>query len=771
MRARIPGALLALFIVASSQPAFASQACGLINGLSGEVAPGQTIVLNPSQNAKFVILDDIELHAESVDGGAHADFIMLNGTPINFLLGVVEGHPASKRGVFSKGDEFIAPAGSIQVSASAQNAGKISYSVACESPPVTLNSISPSVGAAGTDVVIQGQGSLQDTTAVHFGDQLAAFTINSDRQLTVRVPAGKGTVPVVVTTSGGGDSRPLQFTYGNVPTGQPFPVSTTVDSPVTIQPPTDAQGTWDSILVGSSPSHGQVRVDGRSLIYTPAPGFVGVDTFTYQLSNAFGMSPASAVNVTVTRAGGAAGNSRTVTVAPGVPVNVDLSTMSPGGSTAASLVGMSPANAGQVSLSAQGLLRFTSTADFRGLVQFSALLSGSGGASTPVNVLVLVSSEPDPSKNASVLGLVNAQAEQARRFAQGQIDTIGGRLETLHDRSEVPTFSNNVSLTVNGRPFSMQRAGSAGEQGLERTGKGAASSVAGSGERSGDPVDVASEHGLRAWIGGQASFGSFQSYRRAAGFDSDTISLTAGMDTRIGDHALAGVAFGYSHDNADVGNDGTRSVAKGYSAALYASVQPAEHSYVDLVLGGGGLSFDSRRKDADSEQRLTGRRTGHQWFGSLTAGLQYKTGHWLWSPYGRASWSMSSLNGFAEEGTVTGALAYGNQTVRSTVAAIGVRASGDFATSWGSVAPRARLEAGHDFQGTSRTTVGYAFIPSAGEWSVLGNQYSSSGTRVQMGLGLDLRWTNGWLLGTEYSYLTMPRAHDQMLRFSLNKSF
>ena len=78
------------------------------------------------------------------------------------------------------------------------------------------------------------------------------------------------------------------------------------------------------------------------------------------------------------------------------------------------------------------------------------MLSDTAGKTAIVDVLVLVSSQPDPSKNPDVLGLVNAQATQAQRFAQNQLDNIHGRLESLHDGS-ASTFSNHLSITVDGK--------------------------------------------------------------------------------------------------------------------------------------------------------------------------------------------------------------------------------------------------------------------------------------------------------------------------------
>ncbi|WP_213948013.1 autotransporter domain-containing protein [Luteibacter sp. dw_328] len=619
----------------------------------------------------------------------------------------------------------------------------VASAVAVSTPYATAVSIDlaahiDGAGVTGVAVVtppVHGQISISGQTVTY--TPVSTFYGGSDSFRYTARNAGGDSVAASVT---------IQVLPAATPSTQALSVVTSAGTPVTITPPADSTGAqaWTSIGLATAPSHGRASTQGKTLVYVPADGFTGTDTFTYQLNNAFGASAPAAVTVIVTRTGGTAERSRTVTVMPGAPVAVDLADLAPGGVARAHLVGLSPASAGQASLTSQGMLDFTSTSSFHGLVQISAMVVTAGGDTVPVSVLVLVSTQPDPSKNADALGLVNAQVSQALRFAEGQLDNIRGRLESLHDHlSDTPSFSNGLSLNVNGRPLPAQ----------------------------GNRGDARTDGGIHTWVAGEAQFGSIDAYRQAASVDSNAMSVSAGADVRVADRALLGMTLGYSHDNSDIGSADTRSIGKGYSTALYGSVQPGERSYVDAVLGGGGLRFATRRTDPDGGPSLTGSRNGQQWFGSLTAGLEFRAARWVWSPYGRAAWSLSSLNGFAENGAASSALAYGRQTVRSSVASVGVRVNGDIDLGWASLAPRARLEAGHDFQDGSRTTLAYAQVPSAGSWDIVGSPYGRNGNRVQLGLGLDLRLAGGWLLGGGYDYLRQPGAHDQMIRFSVNKPF
>ncbi|WP_158621251.1 fibronectin type III domain-containing protein [Dyella dinghuensis] len=598
-------------------------------------------------------------------------------------------------------------------------------------------------------------------------------------------------------TNPGGTSSPAAVTITVVPSAVPVAaadtVATTAGTPVSIEAESGATGPQPFVGVGvaTQPSHGSATANGEQITYTPAAGFVGTDTFTYFVSNHFGESQPATITVTVTAAGSAAGHTKTVITSPGTPVSVNLGSIVPGSYTGSTLLGQSPGGAGSVSLNQPTALTFTPTSNFTGLVQITAVLASTNGSPVTVDVLVLVTRQPDPSKNPDVLGLINAQTTEAEMFAQSQLDNIRGRLENLHDGGG-SLFSNSLSVSLDGKPLGggganalpgqPQTNGAPGNaswpqaSGFMRQGIGTADAPDGtllsSDTQSSQPTaasNLKGPQGLGVWIGGTANFGSFDAYRQAAGFDSDNIAVTAGVDQRIGTQGVIGLSLGYDHDNSDISNDGTHSIAQGYSAAVYGSFAPSEKTYIDAVLGGGGLSFDSQRHDADNGDYLQGHRNGDQWFASLTGGYEYKWNNWLLSPYGSLQWSLSRLNSFSETGDAVDALTYGSEQVRTSQAILGIRASAEYKESWGVLIPHFRLELGHDFQGTTDTTLSYAFIPSAGSWNVLTNPYSANGNSAQLGFGSDLRLWGDWLITTEYDYLMQPHAHDQMIRFGLKK--
>jgi uncharacterized protein YhjY with autotransporter beta-barrel domain len=76
---------------------------------------------------------------------------------------------------------------------------------------------------------------------------------------------------------------------------------------------------------------------------------------------------------------------------------------------------------------------YTPSTNYFGTDTFAYVASGSGGTSTtPGVVTVTISGRPDPSRDATVTGVVNAQIDTARRFTRAQISNFTGRLEALH---------------------------------------------------------------------------------------------------------------------------------------------------------------------------------------------------------------------------------------------------------------------------------------------------------------------------------------------------
>src|SRR5205085_981478 len=147
----------------------------------------------------------------------------------------------------------------------------------------SISSFSPTAGPAGTSVKIAGI-SFTGTTAVKFNGVTATFTVNSDTQVTAKVPTTATTGPIGVTTAGGTGASSTSFTV--------------------LKPPTITSFTPASGAIGAT-----VTITGTNFTGTTAVKFNGTDAATFTVVSATSITaivPAGATTgkISATNAGG-----------------------------------------------------------------------------------------------------------------------------------------------------------------------------------------------------------------------------------------------------------------------------------------------------------------------------------------------------------------------------------------------------------------------------------------------------------------------------------
>lgn len=452
--------------------------------------------------------------------------------------------------------------------------------------------------------------------------------------------------------------------------------------------------------------------------------------------------------------------SRTIQVIAGTTVSVDLTEGASGGPyTAAALTSVPEPNAGSVHLDAQQKrLTFDASPTFTGSAGVGFTLSNATGTSSPATITFAVIARPDPSKDPEVIGLLRTQVDAAKRFAQYQTRNFNNRLEQLHDEGDRRRNSIDVRLgyrqpsTNLGRTHAQRQLDQMDGNGTDSIPSSllgyAAESPSGT-----DPETASQAPELQGpylgsyavWAGGFVDF----TERDNGGLDigSTAVGVSAGIDYRFSERFVGGFGVGYGHDKSDVADNGTESRASAYSAAIYGSYKPAANLFLDGLIGGSWLDFNSDRFVSATGDFASGGRGGRQIFGSLTAAYEFRDRKWLISPYGRFELSRSWLDGFAEKGGGMYGLTYGDQTVDAAAGVLGIRASYAFEMNWGTLTPGVRAEFTHDFAGSSRARLGYTDIgtlPYIFEAEAAGDDYAT------LGLSLDAALLNDWALGVEY---------------------
>lgn len=577
-------------------------------------------------------------------------------------------------------------------------------------------------------------------------------------------------------------------------------------------------GAAASVAVVSAPTHGTATASGAGISYTPVAGYSGADSFTYTATNGSGTSAAATVSITVNPAAPVAGP---VTVKVGVnsssnPIPLNLS-----GGAASSVAVVSAASHGSATASGAAI-SYTPVAGFSGSDSFSYTATNAAGTSAAATVTVLVQTRPNPTKDAEVSGLINAQAESASRFAQAQIGNFQSHLESLHQRSRRGGFA----ATTTGRGRGETSAGGSGETSastdpatgtsttddtriLGRTSRSAASATrqtSGSGSVYGtsggapfgsgldtfvlpqknsagstdalsllpwslSSLNLAGKHGdvlsngLEVWTGGVVSLGRQN--------DSDTRFTTSGIslgaDRRFGDELTVGVGAGFGHERQTIGDNGTRNVGDSYSFVVYGSYQPSEGIFFDGLIGYGTLDFDASRYVSAQDVSAAMSRRGTQWFSSISGGYDYLFGKLLLSNYSRLDVGSSRLKRATESGGGIYNLSYFEQTISTTKLSFGVRGETEVELSSGVAKPYFRVEYQHNFVTPDAARMAYADeLYTVYQLAIDGVDRDT----LVLGLGGDLMLKKELALGMGYRYSQgseSTRIHT--LGFHLKKAF
>lgn len=547
--------------------------------------------------------------------------------------------------------------------------------------------------------------------------------------------------------------------------------TTLAGQPVTIRVVDNDTGAISAIAIDSPPSKGTAAVSGTAIIYTPANDFSGTDSFRYTATGPGGTSAPATVTVSVKARPVAL--SRRISVDAGTTVVVDLTEGATGGPfTAASLVSVSPSSSGTASVAARQLT-FTPAFTFDGTATVVFTLSNAFAASAPTALYFDVKGRPDPSKDSEVTGLLTAQADSAKRFASNQTRNFNSRLEQLHDEGDRRRNSMAIRLgyssddrleqdrqfddLLQNDPVARSGKSSDGVPDFSVHNYAPDDKARGQGAQPQGDINLGR---LAVWTGGYVNFGNRSDGNLS--LDYTTAGVSAGMDYRFSKSLVAGFGVGYGRDATDVGANGTESRAHAYSGAVYASYSPLKSVFLDGLIGGSWLDFSSRRYETPTGNMAFGDRNGHQMFGSVTASYEQRSAAWLVSPYGRFDFSRSWLGSFTERGTDAYILKYGDQTVDTLAGIVGLRLEYAIPMDWGVLKPGARLEYTHDFEGSSRVSLGYADIqglPYGYRTDDSGHDYAT------LGLSLDASINDSWT--TNLNYRTTFGMDSQNHAFAL----
>ncbi|HZX75581.1 autotransporter domain-containing protein [Lysobacter sp.] len=344
-------------------------------------------------------------------------------------------------------------------------------------------------------------------------------------------------------------------------------------------------------------------------------------------------------------------------------------------------------------------------------------------AQASVSIVLAVVDRPDPTRDASVVGGLQAQVDASVRFVAAQQSNIQNRMRQL--RFTTSTSNNALTLSM---------------ASLSGTGLSISADELASFQ------DARLPQGMAIWTAGTITSGGRDADGDADAFDFRSDGVTLGADWRISERFVFGVAGGWGWNDTDLDEARSNLDAQQRALSLYGLWRPGERWFVDGIVGWGDLDFDIRRYSATAGAMATAQRNGDQSFGALTGGYEHAAGDGMTlTGYGRLDASRTRLDAYREQGLGLYDLAYGSQTVESSGASLGVEGSFPILTARGDVVrPYWMLEYRESLDNRSDVDLNYVILPVDDGYAL--GMRSFGDNALTYGGGIDLDLAAGWKL-------------------------
>ncbi len=326
----------------------------------------------------------------------------------------------------------------------------------------------------------------------------------------------------------------------------------------------------------------------------------------------------------------------------------------------------------------------------------------------------------DPTKKADVVDSVKAMSNMASRFAGSSMRAVNRRMSWLNQNRNSEeksrqgiefTFANpHLNGYFNGTSVDLPGLLSAYDSDVDGSMQDYAAKLAMEQAREKFGVVNLNPTGgtvigdWSIWTEGNITIGKAEGFSGSE-LDSESFTITAGMDRPVGDSGLFGVSLTYGQDEVDIGSVGSGLDSDNYAVSGYGYFKPENMPQMEAVLGLGSMKIDTLR--VDGSQTLRGDRDAKILFGSFTARkdtMNYRD--FSLSPYARLEGAYIRLDDYAEAGGNL-ALAYEEQTVKQAMVFFGTEVISQRFFSGGKLRPFGKVEYGLNLTGDSNADMHY----------------------------------------------------------------
>ncbi|MCV6624397.1 MAG: autotransporter domain-containing protein [Cellvibrionaceae bacterium] len=191
------------------------------------------------------------------------------------------------------------------------------------------------------------------------------------------------------------------------------------------------------------------------------------------------------------------------------------------------------------------------------------------------------------------------------------------------------------------------------------------------------------------FLNGNILYGDKDKTDAQNGYDLDVKGLTMGMDYRITDNAVAGLAIGFADTDLDYKQNGGTMDAESQFITAYGSYYDDKNYYIDVSVTRGNSDYDMLRRVEYKDMfgqvnaQIDSSTSGRQLLATFDAGYDFIKGPFIIGPNLGVSYNKTNIDQFNERGSSGLELAYGRQEASVQSASLGWHSSYTMLRDWG----------------------------------------------------------------------------------------
>ena len=270
-----------------------------------------------------------------------------------------------------------------------------------------------------------------------------------------------------------------------------------------------------------------------------------------------------------------------------------------------------------------------------------------------------------------------------------------------------------------------------------------------------DPYD-STESPWGAFVNGRLSFGDAPQRGEDPGYDFETEGMTAGVDYRLSNEFVVGLAVGFVATKSELDVDGGSIDTDGWSLNLYGTWY-RDNWYAEAVLGYGRNDYEFKRvillpRPFQGQDQITtlGTPKSDQLSADLGAGYDFRLTEALsLTGFGRLSYIDTSIDEYSERGGGPFSLAFAGQDMKSLLAEAGAELTYPISLSWGVLQPLVRVSYLHEFEDDPQV-VRARFLGDPGRRFFVLRSERPDRNYLNLAAGLSATLPRGWATFLQY---------------------